>query len=230
MMSLLAQPLNTNATDFYRERQTDLALRMKFEPVEEYSLAPKGTLGHLIPVRPERHRGNRPRRGVKLQTMRKQSWLASIGIIVVLAIAAILLGLKHENAGRRNASLSSTCRHDKEFRTYDEWRQSITFPYVGPNAKLQRVMDNYARVDVGSSKEEVVNAFGPPDFEEEMYPKEPNRQCLGYAFTYYFEKPEETVNELRDKRIEVFFAHDGRVNSIVGNVGLAERGRNAHRP
>jgi outer membrane protein assembly factor BamE (lipoprotein component of BamABCDE complex) len=91
------------------------------------------------------------------------------------------------------------------------------------------VTDNYSHVEVGSSKEEVLKAFGPPDFEEEGYPKEPYRPCAGYVFMYYFEKPEETNNEIKDKKIEVFFAQDGKVNWIVGNIGLVEKGGYAHR-
>jgi hypothetical protein len=164
----------------------------------------------------------------KVLTMRKQSRFASIGIVVA-AIASMSLGLMLENASKLKA-LSSTCPHDKELKTYQQWRKTVTFPYMGPETKLRRVKDNYGHVEVGSSKEEVLKAFGSPDFEEEIYPKEPNRPCRGYAFTYYFEKPEETVNEFKDKRIEVFFTPDGKVNRIVGNVGLAEKGGYAHRP
>ena len=53
-------------------------------------------------------------------------------------------------------------------------------------------------------KEKVLNAFGPPDFEDELAPKEPNRPCVGYEFMYYFQKPDETNHELKDKRIDVF--------------------------
>jgi hypothetical protein len=106
----------------------------------------------------------------------------------------------------------------------------MAFPYLAPEAKLRRVKDSYNQVEIGSSKEEVIKAFGPPDYEQEMYPKKPNRPCLGYAFTYYFEKPKETVNELKDKTIEVFFTPQSRVAWITGNVGLLDKGGPSHRP
>lgn len=109
--------------------------------------------------------------------MRRKLWLASIGIVAVATIAC-------EDASKRNASVSSTCPHDKELRTYQQWLQTVTLPYTGPEAKLRRVKDNYSHVDVGSSKEEILKAFGPADFEQELYPKESYRPCLGYEFMY----------------------------------------------
>ncbi len=162
--------------------------------------------------------------------MHRRSLFVLIGVIVAVLIAAFLLGFVLENGSKRSVHASSTCLHDKELRTYDQWRQSVTFPYIAPEGRLERVKDNYSRVEIGSSKEEVLKAFGPPDFEEEMYPKEPNRPCLGYEFMYYFEKPEETVNGFKDKRIEVFFTRGGTVKWLVGNVGLAEKGGYANRP
>jgi len=161
--------------------------------------------------------------------MIRQARFASIGFTVVATIVVMSHGLTFATPSNRKASAATTCPHDGELRTYQQWRQTVTFPYVAPEAKLHRVKDNYNQVEVGSSKEEVIKAFGSPDFEQEMYPKEPNRPCIGYAFTYYFEKPEDLVNELRDKKIEVFFTPSGNVKWIVGNVGLPEKGGPAHR-
>ena len=63
-----------------------------------------------------------------------------------------------------------------------------------------------------------------------MIPKEPWRSCIGYAFVYYFEKPESDIdNESKDKNIHVFFSPDGKADWIVGNVGLVEKGGPVHR-
>lgn len=158
--------------------------------------------------------------------MRRQFIFALFGIFVIATIAVISLDHKGESiSSKPNAGFTSTCPHDKELSTYEQWLPTIRFPYIGPEAKLRRVKDNYNRVEVGSTKQEVFNAFGPPDFEEELHPKEPNRPCLGYEFMYYFEKPEETTNEVKDKKIQVFFTRDGKASWIAGNVGLAEKGR-----
>jgi hypothetical protein len=39
---------------------------------------------------------------------------------------------------------------------------------------------------IGSSKMAIVEAFGPPDFEQAIIPEEPWRPCVGYELGYYF--------------------------------------------
>src|SRR5262249_21106543 len=116
--------------------------------------------------------------------------------------------------------------HDPTLRTYKQWRESARFPYTASEVRRELIVKNYERVAVGSTKEEFVAAFGEPDFEEELYPKEPNRPCKGYAFTYYFEKRDGNLdNEARDKRIEAFFSPAGKATWIVSNFGgLSEKG------
>jgi hypothetical protein len=163
--------------------------------------------------------------------MRRRSLFLLVGIPVLAIIAGVSLAHNRENrSSKSNVSVPPTCQHDRELRTSQQWLQTVTFPYIGPEAKLQRVKENYSRVEVGSSKQEVLDAFGSPDFEEESAPKELNRPCLGYEFRYYFAKPEEATNEIKDKNIEVFFTNEGKVSWVVGNVGLAEKGGFAHRP
>jgi hypothetical protein len=85
-------------------------------------------------------------------------------------------------------------------------------------------MKNYVLLRVGSTKDEFVAALGEPDYEQVFYPKETNRSC-GYEFMYYFEKPEDVVNEIRDKKIEAFFSATGKATWIVSNIsGLSEKG------
>lgn len=160
--------------------------------------------------------------------MRLRNVIIGTAIALVAATTATMsldIAIKSHQRG------SSACPHDNELRTYQQWRQTLTFPFTAPTEKFQRVKDKYNLVGVGSSKHDVVQAFGPPDFEEEIIPKEPWRSCIGYDFLYYFEKPDgEIDNEIKDKRIEVFFSIDGRANWIVGNVGLPEKGGYAVRP
>jgi hypothetical protein len=101
----------------------------------------------------------------------------------------------------------------------------VKFPYVAPRARQEQIANNIERLGVGSTKEEFVGALGEPDYEEEMNPKELNRPCIGYEFTYYFEKPEDGANEKRDKRVQAFFSSNGKATWIVSNVsGIAEKG------
>jgi hypothetical protein len=126
-------------------------------------------------------------------------------------------------------SSPTDCQHHSGLRTYDEWRQQVTLPYVAPQKKLEQIKSNYDRVGVGSSPKGIIEAFGDPDFEQEMFPKEANRPCTGYKWSYYFEKPTELVNEIADKQVSVYLTPAGHVGWIVGNVGLPEKGSPAPR-
>jgi len=67
--------------------------------------------------------------------------------------------------------------------------------------------------------QDFVAAIGEPDYEGEMYPKEPNRPCLGYELVYFLEKPEDSVNEIRDKSVQAFFSPAGKAIWITTNIG-----------
>jgi hypothetical protein len=75
---------------------------------------------------------------------------------------------------------NTRCAHVETLRTGEQWLQSVKFPYAAPRERVRQVIDNHNRVEVGSSE-----AFGPPDFEQDLIPKEPWRPCVGYDFVYY---------------------------------------------
>jgi hypothetical protein len=157
--------------------------------------------------------------------------VSAIIAVALATIAVVSLDLILDNAVKSHQRGDSACPHEKELRTPQEWMQTVTLPYAAPKERLQRVKNNYGRVEVGSSKKEVIQAFGLPDFEEEIIPEEPWRSCVGYDFLYYFEKSDgENGSEVKDKRLEVFFTIDGKANWIAGNIGLADKGGYAVRP
>lgn len=126
--------------------------------------------------------------------------------------------------GCEHGSVSRKCPRDPGKKTYDQWRDSISFPYTAPHLRKERIMKNYDQLRVGSTKDEFVAALGEPDYEQVLYPKESNRSC-GYEFMYYFEKPDDVANEIRDKKIEAFFSATGKATWIVSNIsGLSEKG------
>jgi len=121
------------------------------------------------------------------------------------------------------------CAHVKTLRTGEQWLESVKFPYAAPRERVRQVVDNYSRVEAGSSEKQVIEAFGPPDFDRDLIPKEPWRPCVGYDFVYYFQKSTpETDNMLQDNalsKIEVSFTPDGKVYRIGGTVvGLQHKG------
>jgi len=113
---------------------------------------------------------------------------------------------------------SGGCPHDATMRTYEQWRESASFPYTAPQIRKERIVKNIEKIRVGSTKEEVVAALGEPDYELEMYPKEPGRPCLGYEFMYYLTKPEDLANDIRDRRVEAFFSPAGKATNIFSNI------------
>jgi hypothetical protein len=150
------------------------------------------------------------------------SFLA-FGVIAVesLNLTATHAVIEHQ----RNAH----CTHVQTLRTGGQWLQSVKFPYIASRERVEQVIDNYDRVQVGSSERQVIEAFGPPDFNQDLVPKEPWRPCVGYDFVYYFQKSSpETDNMLEDNglsKIEVSFTPDGEVYRIGGTVvGLQHKG------
>ncbi len=162
-----------------------------------------------------------------MQEQGKKALIATLAILAALVVAIVALGITIAHRVERTTGWTR-CAHDPNFRTYAQWRQQVEFPYAAPADKLQRVKKNYDSVTVGSSKNEVIAAFGLPDLEEELYPKEIDGSCIGYDFRYYFAKPEEMTNEFNDIKLEVFFTPAGKVRWIVGNIGLPEKGSPSH--
>ena len=135
-----------------------------------------------------------------------------------LLLLAVIFG------GCERQSLSRNCPHDARLKTYAQWSDSVKFPYAAPQVRKERIAKNFDRVAVGSTKDEFVAALGEPDYEREFYPKVTNRSC-GYEFVYYFEKPDDVDDEIRDKNIEAFFSTTGKATWIVSNIsGLSEKG------
>src|SRR2546421_520807 len=66
------------------------------------------------------------------------------------------------------------CPHDATLKTYKQWKESTRFPYIAPRARQEQIANNIEKVGVGSTKKDFVEVLGEPDYEEEMYPKEPD--------------------------------------------------------
>lgn len=164
--------------------------------------------------------------------MRVRTVIISAAFVLAFGVIALeSLDLIATHAVIEHQKDKSACPHDKEFKTYEEWTKTVTFPYVASDEKLQRVKENYSRIGVGSSKKAITEAFGPPDYEQEMIPKEPWRPCIGYELYYAFSMLEAgNDNEIKDKRIEILLDVEGKATWIAGNIGLPEKGGPTHHP
>lgn len=153
------------------------------------------------------------------------SVLAIVGAVVLSAFVLDFVFTKWVISRQRNTH----CAHVETLRTGEQWLQSVKFPYAAPRERVRQVIDNYSRVEVGSSERQVIEAFGPPDLEQDLIPKEPWRSCVGYDFVYYFQKSNhEMDNILKDRglsKVEVSFTADGKAYRIGGTVvGLQHKG------
>jgi hypothetical protein len=159
---------------------------------------------------------SQPRRTVGMTQMPRLPRVASVAIFCVLAVLALVILTFVTRISRAD------CPPDARIPTREYWRQQLSVPYRASFERVKRVRLNYDRVVVGSSKEEVLQAFGPPDFE---YVLPSNGICIpcAYAFTYYFDKPQQEDNIYKDKVVTVFFKR-GKLVWVAGNVGLPDKG------
>ena len=90
-----------------------------------------------------------------------------------------------------------------------------SYPYVAPNELEERIRRNYAKLEVGTSKDRVAELIGDPDCSELDYgPKGPNERWLGSNWKYYIRKRENSSNAY-DPCLEVFLDTDDRLHWIV---------------
>jgi hypothetical protein len=94
--------------------------------------------------------------------------IAVLGATVILLLLRFTCRITEEIGTRAQptiALMTGVCQ------TYEQWRQRVVFPYTASEEKLRRVKDNYDHVGIGSSKNQIIEAFGLPDFEEELSPR-----------------------------------------------------------
>lgn len=135
-----------------------------------------------------------------------------------VVVFVVMLGGCHSSAVRNG------CSYDATVRTEQQWFDNVRLPYVASEDRNERILKNFDRIAVGSTKDEVVAVLGEPDYETVINPKNPKRSC-SYEFHYYVEKPNLAVNVLHDKQVEVYFSPKGNAFWIVSNVnGQIEKG------
>jgi hypothetical protein len=120
-------------------------------------------------------------------------------------------------------------------KTVEEFDAAIkSYPYEAPPPRKSRIVENYPKLAVGMSKDQVAGLIGEPDYSELDYgPKGPHEKWLGSHWMYWLRKRDSGVNML-DPCLEIFFGTDGRAHWIVPSniAGLTEKGgaRNSGEP
>ena len=113
---------------------------------------------------------------------------------------------------------ANTADRDTETRwekDYEEFVAAIKgYPYEASQARKDRIIKNYPKLESGMSKEQVADLIGAPDYSRLDYAKEPSDRAVGSSWTYWLRKRDDGVNRL-DPCIEIFFRTDDRAHWIV---------------
>jgi hypothetical protein len=148
--------------------------------------------------------------------------------MVFMLVGLLALGwLWKRNYDELEAVERATAADKDDKPSYEAFVAAHTFPYFAPSEKRDRITKNYGRLRVGLSKSGVEAILGDPDCSEQERSKGPRDEYLGTNWTYYFEKPNPNlVNVKFDKTVEVFFDPTGKVHWVVSNIeGLGEIGK-----
>jgi outer membrane protein assembly factor BamE (lipoprotein component of BamABCDE complex) len=93
------------------------------------------------------------------------------------------------------------------------------FPYVIPEERKTRILNNYAQLRIGMTKEEVLALLGEPDIEEKIYPKFGNpTTILGWCWDYFFYKFDSYHENLgKDQEIYIIYGINNKVKEVVAS-------------
>ena len=103
-------------------------------------------------------------------------------------------------------------------KSYEEFRAGIKGnSYDAPEARKQKILSNYSRLQAGMTKQEIASIIGAPDYSHANYgPKGPGEKWLGWSWDYILAWPEiEIVNEAQAEWVEIFFDTEDRATWIA---------------
>jgi hypothetical protein len=102
-----------------------------------------------------------------------------------------------------------------------------SYPYSPSEERKSRLLQNYSKLSLGMSKDQVASLLGEPDYSLILF--DIGAGDKGSAWVYYLYLKTDLPNTFDDKSIEVFFNLDNQMDWVVPqNVeGLKEiRGQN----
>lgn len=124
---------------------------------------------------------------------------ARLIIVSVIVIGALIcMGVFHRHSVSPRVVRADDCQADPSLPTYDQWNQQIATPYDAPPERLQKIRRNYDRIAFGSSKDQVIEAFGPPSYVKALHPKTFRKTCY-YDYAYFFRRRKKEENMYLDK-------------------------------
>ena len=126
--------------------------------------------------------------------------------------ASVQMESKNKSAARAFAP-SNTYRE----MTYREFVASVgVFPYKASADRRKRLLNNYSKLVIGMSKDEVAALLGDPDFADKLQAKEPPFKQMGSEWIYYLLLNDANLtNEKTDQSISIFYGPDGKAHWIT---------------
>jgi len=146
------------------------------------------------------------------------------GVVAFLLLFGLVLTCKDQSQPTKAPNVDG-------MKTIDEFYAEIkSYPFEAPQARRDKVINNYHNLEVGMPKEQVASILGEPDYSRLDYgPKGPGAKWLGSHWTYQLYKRSSSVN-IYDPSILIFFGTDDRAKWIVPSAieGLTEKGSPTH--
>jgi hypothetical protein len=112
-----------------------------------------------------------------------------------------------------------------ELPSYQEWFQQTRLPYsepyLAPDKRRAQVLEQYSKVKLQMSLEEVEKLFGKPDFSSPRptarlaTAPEPKEQQCSDQVAYIFKKTSENMADMADVAIYFLFSKDGKLYWVI---------------
>lgn len=104
----------------------------------------------------------------------------------------------------------------QDYESIREFSDSTIFPYSASDERKTSILDNYQKIEIGMSGDEVLNIMGKPDDAGFLaFPFDPPR---AWNWEYNLRKKYPNAPEEWDRFVEVFFDVDGKVQEILDKM------------
>jgi len=134
-------------------------------------------------------------------------------VVFLLFIFSVffIISTRGESKAKESASM--------KYNTYEEFEKSVGgFPYAAPETKKAHIINNYSKLSLGMTKQQVYDILGKPDVETEILPKFKfeRPKSRGWEWTYYIYKTDDWGQNLKyDREVNIFYDISGKTDWIV---------------
>lgn len=135
---------------------------------------------------------------------------------IILLVVSALCSACSTAPGAGPASVQDRSHLPNPYNSYNDFVSLHTFPYTIDPERKMLILNNYDRVSLGMTREDIRFYFGKPDYVVNAYTRDYPGRYLGSTWTYYFFKPESgAVHEKQDAYLGVFFGPDDKARWMI---------------